>query len=260
MRVIRLAASAVDPRRYLDGANLAFGHWGDETTFRWAFRNDAELLFVEDADGRTIAASGINWRTLRAGRRAAIITGSWTHAEARGLGAFGSLLEATRIAALEQNALLLGFGRMENPSRRRFEAIGAHLHPTFYCRSTGAPHVMTTLDNVEPDPDLFPSVFQYTPAEWRVQYLQRPHAQIECVGHRGGWAAVIEQTAEFDRVHALSHAEALPLLAARAHAGGRRLFWFATRPPAIECEWTDGFLSSLPPVVSEWEVQNGDRM
>lgn len=259
MRVIRLAASAVDPRRYLDGANRAFGHWGDEATFRWAFRNDAELLFMEDASGRTLAGSGINWRTLRYGRRAAIITGSWTHAEARGLGAFGSLLEASRIAALEQNALLLAFGRTDNPSGRRLAATGAHLHPTFYCRSVRALNPAETLDPIEPDPKLFPSVFLYSPAEWRTQFLQRPHASIECVG-RDQWAAVIEQTTEFDRVLALSHAEALPILMTRAHARGRRLFWFATHAPTIECEWTGGFLSSLPPVVSGWEIQNGDRM
>lgn len=259
MRVRRLPASAADPGQYLEGANLCFGEWGDEATFAWVFRDDAELFFIEDGAGATIAASGITWRTLRSGQRAAIMTGSWTLPEARGLGAFSSMLEATRTAALEQNAIVLGFGRMENASRRRFDAAGANMHPTFYCRSIRAPRP-ETLETIEPDPDAFPSGFLYTPDEWRMQFLRRPHAHIECLGHRGTWAAIVERTPQFDRVHAISRTDALPLLASRAHAQSRRLFWFATRAPEMECEWTDGFLASLPPLVSEWEFQNGDRM
>lgn len=260
MRLRRLAASAVHPQQYLEGANLCFGHWGDEATFRWVFRDDAEMLFIEDQAGRTIAASGITWRTLRSGLRAAIMTGSWTLPQARGLGAFSSMLEATRAAALERNAVVLAFVRMENASRRRLAAAGADLHPTYYCRSTRAAQTAPPLDTVDPDPALFPSDFLYTADEWRMQFLRRPNADLECVGHRGTWAAVIERASEFDRVHAISRTDALPLLAARAHARGRRLFWFATRPPAFECEWTDGFLASLPPLVTEWAIQNGDRM
>ncbi len=47
---------------------------------------------------------------------------------------------------------------------------------------------------------------------------------------------------------------------AHAHARARRLFWFATRRPTMECEWTDGFVARLPPAVTDWELQNGDRM
>lgn len=260
MRVRRLAASMVEPRRYLDGANLAFGEWGDEATFAWVFRDDAELLFVEDANGKTIAASGITWRTLLDGQRAAIMTGSWTLAQARGLGAFSSMIEATRTAALEQHAIILAFGRMENVSGRRLEAAGARLDPTFYCRSTVASQPESILETVEPDPSAFRTSFLYSPDEWRMQFLQRPHAHIECLGQRGEWAAVVERTAQFDRVQAISRTDALPLLAARAHAHGRRLFWYATRTPAIECEWTAGFLASMPPRVTAWEFQNGDRV
>ncbi len=263
MRVRRLAASAVEPRRYLEGANLAFGEWGDEATFAWVFRDDAELLFIEDAAGRTIAASGITWRTLLDGQRAAIMTGSWTLAQARGSGAFSTMIEATRTAALEQHAILLGFGRMENASGRRLDAAGAKLDPMFYCRSPFAskpsPQI-ETVESVEPDPAAFRTSFLYTPDEWRMQFLQRPHAHIESLGQRGAWSAIMERTPQFDRVHALSRTDALPLLATRAHAQGRRLFWYATRTPETACEWTAGFLASLPPQVIEWELQNGDRV
>jgi GNAT superfamily N-acetyltransferase len=256
----RVAPGAVDPRLYLDGANLCFGEWGDEAMFAWAFRGDAELLFVEDAAGKTIAATGITWRNLRTGQRASIMTGSWTLPEARGLGAFSAMLEEIRSAASDRNAMLLGFGRAENASARRFDAAGAQMHPTFYCRSTVAPVQSAPLEQLDPEPEWFPSSFRYTPAEWRTQFLDRPDAAIECLGRRGAWAAVVERAPQFDRVHAVSRADALPQLAARAHAEGRRLFWYATRPPEMECEWTDGFLAILPPVITEWELQNGDRM
>ncbi|MEO8380616.1 MAG: hypothetical protein ABI779_13200 [Acidobacteriota bacterium] len=260
MNVQRHAAAAVDPDLYLAGANACFGHWGDAATFDWVFRDDAELLFIHDAAGRAVASSGITWRTLPDGRAVAIITGAWTLPQARGMGVFSALIEATRLIASEKNAVMLGFGRMDNTSGRRLQAAGSDLHPTFYCRSVGSPVQEQPLQILEPDAELFPTGFRYTPAAWRVQFLQRPHASIECLGRRGEWAAILERTPEFDRVHALSHIEALPLLAARAHAHGRRLFWFTTQPPTMECEWTDGFLGTFPPSFNLGEFQNGDRM
>ena len=260
MRVRRLAASAVEPGQYLEGANLGFVEWGDEATFAWVFRDDAELLFIDDEAGSTIAASGIIWRKLCNGQLAAIMVGSWTLPRARGLGAFSLMLQTTRIVALEKGAIVLAFGRVENPSRRRLAAAGAQLRPTFYCRSTFASRPEAPIEALEPDPGVFPSGFLYTPEQWRRQFLQRPHAHIECLGEPGRWSAVVERTWQFDRVHAISRMDALPLLAARAHAQGRRLFWFATRAPESGCEWTDGFLAGLPPVAGVCEMQNGDRM
>lgn len=260
MRIRRIAAAAVDPADYLTGANAAFGHWGDEATFAWAFRG-GEILFLDDEGGRPVAASGINYRTLHDGRQATVITGAWTSPAARGLRAFARLIEATHAAARERGAITLGFGRMDNVSRRRVEAAGAEVQASFYCRSTGAGAREESLDVIEPEPAMFSTGFRYTPGEWRAQFLERPHAHIECVGRRGEWAAIVERAGEFDRVHALSHEHALPMLAARAHAAGHRLFWFTLRQPPLECEWTDGFLSTFPPEnVSSWEFQNGDRM
>lgn len=260
MRLRRLAARDADPHEYLDGANTAFGGWGDLAMFAWVFRDDAELFFLDDATGRPVAASGITWRRLRDGQRAAIMTGSWTLAAARGQGAFTRMLDATRAAAEERGAAVLAFVRSENPSRRRLAAAGAGMHPSFYCRSTKTPEIAVDLDILEPDPASFPTGFLYTPAQWRTQFVERSDAHIECVGQRGAWSAVVERAAEFDRVHLVSDDAALPHLTARAHAAGRRLFWYATRPPAMECEWTDGFLASLPVTVISGAFQNGDRM
>src|SRR5438034_56334 len=81
-----------------------------------------------------------------------------------------------------------------------------------------------------------------TPDEWRAQFLERPDARIECVGIAGAWSAVVESSDEFDRIHCVSDDAALPQLAARAHGRGRRLFWYTTRTPSMECEWTEGFV------------------
>jgi hypothetical protein len=263
MRLRRVLASDADPADYLTGANLAFGNWGDEQTFAWAFR-DGEILFLEDASGQPVAASGINYRALVDGTPIAIISGAWTSPAARGTGAFARLIEATHLAARERHATTIAFGRMDNISRRRVEDAGAQIWPTFYCRSLpqsspeGPP---PSLDHLDPGMYAFPSSFRYTSEEWRRQYLERPHATIECVGQPGEWAAIVERAADFDRVHAVTDKTALPLLAARAHAEGRRLFWFALKQPSLPCEWTDGFLSTFPPAdVTAWSLQNGDRM
>lgn len=266
MNVRRAPARDVDPREYLDGANAAFGRWGDAAMFTWAFRDDAEILFLDDGERRATAGTGITWRLLSDGRHAAIMTGSWTLPEARGRGAFSQLFQATREIASERDAVLLAFVRADNASARVLAAGGAEMHPTFYCRSTVASSVAEELDALDADPSLFTTLgmtrvtFVYTPDQWRAQFLLRPNARIECVGRRGEWAAVVESTADFDRVHALSDDAFLPQLATRAHACGRRLFWFATRRPILECEWTDGFLASLPGVTTGWDLQNGDRM
>jgi hypothetical protein len=316
MRLRRVAAANANPREFLDGANRAFGHWGDEAMFAWAFRNDAEILFLDDEQGHAIAASGIVYRTLRGGHPAAIITGSWTSVESRGRGAFSRMIDATCEIARERGAVVLAFGRTENASRRRFDSRGT-IYPAFYCRSVIPSRITALVDDLmtndgsqwdagalasvlgartgeapaphrepfrhrvirsvsegsgrvgtriaaAPPPrplapargDTFPSSFEYSPEEWRAQFLERPGAQIEYIG-----AAIVEHTDDFDRVHAVSDPASLPQLAARAHAAGRRLFWYATSHPTLECEWTDGFIVAIPELpFSDFVFQNGDRM
>jgi GNAT superfamily N-acetyltransferase len=248
MKIRRVLAADCDPAEYIAGANRAFGHWGDEARFAWAFRG-GELLFLDD-----VAASGINYRTLHDGRQVAIITGSWTLPEARGMGAFTRLVEATHEIAKERNSITISFGRRDNVSCRRVEATGAQIHPTFYCRSAFAAQSMMSLD---PDPSLFPTAFRYTADEWRAQFIDRPHAKIECVGEPGEWAAIMERGADVSsaRVLAISNETALPLVS------DGPVFWFTTKRPTLPCEITDGFLGTFPPTdISDWQIQNGDRM
>lgn len=271
MNLRRVRAADADPRQYIDGANAAFGHWGDETFFAWAFRGDAEILFLDDDSGRPLAASGITYRTIRrangALQRAAIMTGSWTHAEARRRGAFAQMIEATSEIAREQHALVLGFGVMESTTHRRIEASGANLHSAFYCRSPlPAPRSPHDLDVLDPDPLLFMrttgSTFVYTHDEWRAQFIERPNAEIECIGRRGEWAAIVEHSEVFDRVHAITDINRLPLL-----ARDRRLFCYTTLAAEAHSlaaqgfELIAGFVSVHPPdEINDLNFQNGDRM
>jgi GNAT superfamily N-acetyltransferase len=268
VRLRRERAADVEPREFIDGANESFGAWGDAAFFAWAFRGDAEILFLDDDAGRTIAASGITYRTVRYAsgdeQLAAILTGSWTRADARGRGAFTQLVEATNERARERDAIVLGFGRMENASRRRIEAAGATIHRAAYARGTMP--MTAALDVLDPDPSLFArrsgSTFIYMPDEWRAQFIERPHANIECVGRDGEWAAIVERANEFDRVHAISDFAKLPLL-----ARGRPLFCYTTIEAemqsltALGFELTDGFLPVHPAsAISNWNLENGDRM
>jgi hypothetical protein len=277
MRTISAANAEADARTFIDGAELAFGRWGGQAMFDWALRRavagrSADLLLLDDA-GQTIAGSAIAYRRMlhTDGREqlAAIMTASWTSPEARGRGAFARMIKASLELASESEAILLGFGREENASYRRFVAAGATLHPTFYCRSLSAGQEEGSLQPLEPDGRLFRmdgTHFKYTAQEWLDQFVRRPGAPVECLGRPGEWSAIIQRTDEFDQVHALSDRRALPALAARAQRAGRRLFHYTTSNEEARdlagagYEWTAGFLSVLPGSdIEEWSFQNGDR-
>jgi hypothetical protein len=270
LRLRRLAAAAADPGEWLAGANEAFSGWGDAATYAWAFRAGADLLYLDGEDGRPVAGSALTYRTLTGAVPAAVMTGSWTLPAARRRGAFGRLLAESQRIAGERGAVLLGFGRRDNPSRRGFETAGATLHPTFYCRSTRAPLGAEPLDALAPDPARFPRAgtgFVYDEAGWRAQFLARPGAGVDCLGRDGDWAALVEPAAGFDRVHAATGPRAYAPLAARAHAAGRRLFVYTTEAATAQAlaglgfEHTEGCLYVLPPsAITDWSFANGDRM
>ena len=82
-----------------------------------------------------------------------------------------------------------------------FKAVHAGMLPTYYCRSISASERAVEVETLDPDRSLFPSSFVYTPEEWHTQFIARPHAHVECLGRRGEWAALVERSTEFDRVH-----------------------------------------------------------
>lgn len=270
LAVSHLGAAAVDERAWLDALNLCFPGWGGADRFAWCFRRvgagrTPDALTLADR-GRTIAGTGLTYRTLALtdGRRvpAAIMTGSWTLPEARGRGAFTRLVEESRAAAAAQGApILLAFVTEGNASRRRLEAAGAEMLPSFYCRAAGAASGAPDLEDLgEPDPAAFRAApgfarFAYGDEEWRGQFVKRPGG-VRVLGVRGSFAALVEEGPD-RRVHALAAPPsgaggAHAALAADAARAGRATFAFTTRPAfAAELERLGftiggGFVTALP--------------
>jgi ribosomal protein S18 acetylase RimI-like enzyme len=297
LSVRRGLGTPAERANYLAALNRCFPGWGDHSQWAWCFERtvaerSADFLQIAAA-GSAIAGSAITYRRIGApggdGPIAAIMTGSWTLPEARGAGAFTRMIqESVDVAAARGAAVLLAFVTAANPSRRRLEAAGASLTPTFYCRSGAASHAIDPHLRELPPPsglDLRQrssesSVsFAYTAEEWRGQFVDRPGA-LRVIEDRARWTAVVEHAGAFERLHALhvergAWPEAIDALAARALQHGRQLFVFtASAAEAVILRdrgfaIVDGFLTALPtgprtpqawPATSGWQLQNGDRM
>ncbi|MEW6368646.1 MAG: hypothetical protein AB1714_28795 [Acidobacteriota bacterium] len=222
--------------------------------FEWAFRG-ADFIVHENGE----AGSAVNYRTVElpgGGRvRVGIVSGSWTLPVARGRGHFSRILEESREIAWSRGAaMLLSFVTATNASRRRVEASGATMVPAFYCRGTGRiAHVAPPAPSAR---------FVYTETEWRMQFLERPRPTKQL--RTDAWAAVIEEADGINRVHFIDGD-----FAAAISALGR-LFCYTTIPSRARAladagfEIIDGFVGVMPirghAAVSEWDIQNGDRM
>jgi GNAT superfamily N-acetyltransferase len=283
--------------RYLAALNHCFPGWGDRSQWAWCFErtgagHPADFLQILAA-GSPIAGSAVTYRRIATpdgeGQVAGIMTGSWTLPEARGAGAFTRMIqESLEVAAARRASVLLAFVTTTNRSRRRLEAAGAFLIPTFYCRSgaaAGAHDACVRERQPPPDLDLRaqaaqPSVsFAYTAEEWRGQFVNRP-GNVRVIEAPDRWTAVVEHAGVFDRLHALrvqqgSWLEAIDALTALAFQRGRQLFVFtaATVDAASLAdrgfEIVHGFLTALPTAppgppawlqTGGWQLQNGDRM
>lgn len=282
---------------YLAALNRCFPGWGDRGQWAWCFERTvagraADFLQIA-AGGLLIAGSAIVYRRVGAadvdGSTVGIMTGSWTLPEARGAGAFSRMIrESIEVAAARGAAALLAFVTAVNPSRRRLEAAGASLTPTFYCRSGAARGDRDPGLRERPLPGLDlresptePSLsFAYTSEEWRGQFVERP-GDVRVLEAPGRWTAIVEHAGAFERLHALrvergSWLHAIDALTARAFHSGRQLFVFtasdldAASLRSRGFEVVEGFLTALPtgaraprawqPMANGWHLQNGDRM
>jgi hypothetical protein len=284
------AASLEAGREYIEGANASFpGGWGDDRLFQWAFldpRADRTGMVIEARQGDAmVAGSGLTFRTIDNGRGlflAAIMTGSWTRPEARGLGLFGAMIQQS--AALAQAAgaqLLLAFVTQSNASRRRLEAAGAVLFPSAYCQGPlDVPTVTPPLRQIDRWPRTRlrsgAATFAYSDEEWARQFLHRPTATDVRILGDDTVAAVVECTERSLVVHALSapdEARALSTLAAWAATQQRRLFCFTTSVALHEELARRGFAITpgsvaaiatgeqpVDALVHEWDLVNGDRL
>jgi GNAT superfamily N-acetyltransferase len=237
---------------YLAALNACFPNWGGEAMFDWAFRG-ADLLEVRDGE-RLIAGSAVTYRDVRLPDgdvvRAAIMTGSFTLPGARGRGLFSRFIEESLAVSRKRDcAMLLAFVTGTNPSRRRLEAAGATMVPSFYCnRRPGLG------PGSEKKPGHSPGLrctFVYNDAEWQTQFINRPQPGRLIDGD--GYRAVIDDAR---RLHYLDgNPRAIDELDVQ--------FLFTTNaariPPHFDA--TPGFLTILGDLrPASWDLHNGDRM
>ncbi len=297
-----LEERAIDPsdpgdrRDYLHGLTTSFGHWGDETTFAWAFQREcggppADLVVLHEG-ARAIAGSAISYRRVALGtqpRLAAIMTGSWTLPEARGRGCFSRIVDwSVRTAERRGAALLVAFVTEDNPSCRRLQAAGAAGVETSYLLSSDeTPAPAAGCEESRPLGDVDPwtrlhaveqagavSSFVYPDREaWLGQFVRRPEP-VEVVD-AGGTTVLVERAARSDRVllapvvDAAAARRALAALWRSAFDGGRQLFCFSTQPAwrdaalALGLRALPGRMTILPAKAAPsgtWRVHGGDRM
>jgi GNAT superfamily N-acetyltransferase len=260
---------------YLAGLNVCFREWGGSEMLHWSFQRafDGRLpdVLVLREEGRILAGSALNYRSLSQARRAplrvAILGGAWTLPEARKHGAFTRLIQESRTLAADRGAaLLLAFVTSINPSYRRLAAAGAAQWDTHYLASTPDTPVVNSTATVQPVSDVIGGVmkilegisacqtgcaqFLYDLDDWTTQFLKRP-TEIEFLAINDDMLAVVERHGDADRVLYVSCADdsrfslALNALFARASGCGRALMLFTTSRAWSKVSSAAGF-SHLP--------------
>ncbi len=250
---------SIDRAEYLAALNRCFPGWGGDAMFDWCYlRGVADLLVVRD-HGRLLAGSGVVYRNVRTGgetRRAGIICGAWTDAEARGRGIFSDIMETARGLTRQRDAaVLLAFVRADNPSARALRALGWTMVPARYLRvgagsqpAHGAAESRTL--HIGDFAARSATHFVYTDDEWRAQFIDRPKPS-SCIGG-DGWRAIVEGNRLLDlagnRERALEHL-------------GDVFAYSTTSEEWPGFEATPGFIAVTGSrVPTEWDVRNGDRM
>ena len=252
-------SDAAERQRYIAGVEAAFGAWGGERRFAWAFDRScgagpADLAVLVDPDGRWVAGSAVVPRLVRAPtgevERAGIISSSWTLPEGRGRGLFSDLVDWSREVMRERGgSIVVAFVTEANASCRRLAAGGADLIPTSYALwerpadgEGAAPGVCTDPPSLLAERALRPVPgahgFNYPDVDaWAGQLLARPDP-VDVVRVPGG-AAVIERGPDTDRLLAaiaddpagpLDPSAVIATLLAGAARRSRKLFAFAIDP------------------------------
>lgn len=280
-------------QRYLDGLNVAFDGWGDESLYDWVFRRTAGSRRADQivlrTDGELLAGSGVSYRRIRGPGEefgVGIMTGSWTLPAARGKGCFARIIEESRVLSGERGCeYLIAFVTHDNASRRRLEAAGSLMIPSRYI-FTSEDEVSSTLEVDEASID-HQSLWQRIEADrdgnWHFAYPDVGDFVGQCIDRpnptrclvAGTATVVIEETATADRVVVASYGgeapgDVLAAVAHRAHESDRRFFAFAMgdlEVPGLTSK--EGFLTILSTGADleaqdayprKWRIDAGDRM
>ncbi len=270
---------------HLAGLNRSFDNWGGRDRLDWVLRpfgGQSHDVFAAVESGGPIAGSIVSYRYIGYGDQTdlvGIMTGSWTDPPARGRGMFTSMIEHSALLAGERGAVaLLAFVTSENASRRRLEAAGSVMVPTWYLSVPAATdHPWAEVDDADSALELVDAArsarggdvarFAYPSlADLRGQLVERS-PDVRILATDAGDIAVVERAGSTARVLASTDRGADPHV-----VGATELFRFSTDPQAAlntratqGARVTEGFLTVLPLVASwqcpsDWDIESGDRI
>lgn len=269
---------------YLAGLNRSFARWGTRDRLDWVLRpfgDQAHDMFAMRGGDGLVAGSIVSYRFVGGDAEpelVGIMTGSWTDPALRGRGTFSAVIDHSAVLARRRGAVaLLAFVTADNASRRRLEAAGSTMIPTWYI---SAPAPVGDEWRVVPDVDdalhlvdvarsesggdharfIYPSIHDF-----RWQLLDRS-PDVRVVASSAGEIAVVEQSDGTLRVLASSDPTCRPWL-----PGTLDRFTFTADPDAARiarregARVTDGFVTVLPlqdnwPCPATWFVESGDRI
>jgi GNAT superfamily N-acetyltransferase len=282
MITVERNAAGIDDA-YLRGLETCFpGAW-TPASYRWylarRFRSRPPDRLSAHVGSRLVAGVGINYRQIRCAqgiRDVAILTAAWTLPEHRGRGCYARLLDAaTRLAADNGCAALLGFVTTKNPSGAGLRRRGAREVRTRYLSLAPGDAVCTAprqRQSTSPREGEEITFHYANRDEWESQFVDRPGRTTLLESAAG--TAVVEHVGRTDRLQYLprcARADAVVALAAQTCSTGRRFFYFTTDDDVAEHAAANGLRQQAGALMilelrgerwseASWHVQPGDRM
>lgn len=277
--------AATDLDAHLAGLNRSFTDWGSRDRLDWVLRpfgGQPHDVFAMREEGDLVAGSIVSYRFIASGAQTdlvGIMTGSWTDPAMRGRGLFSGMIDHSASLARDSGAVaLLAFVTSENASRRRLEAAGSEMIPTWYVSTsvTGGESwtdvddvddALRELDRARSSRGREHARFAYPGLDDLRWQLVGRSPDVRVVTSASGALAVVERAGDTLRVLASTDSTASPWFPGTADR-----FAFTSSPAAAQAaaasgraRVTEGFLTVLPlssswQVPTAWFVESGDRI
>jgi GNAT superfamily N-acetyltransferase len=299
----------LDPQEYVEFLNRGFpGQW-DRAAYDWyvarPFNGRPNDVLVAERNGTILAGLTICPRQIAIDDGppidVGVLSAGMTLPEERGRGLYPQLLEAALERARRHGyAALIGFVLADNASGRGLRRFGARAIGSFYltspararaCRAapvraarsgdSEATAALLTRRRMPKREGALLARFHYgDPADWRRQFIERPHA-VRAVRLAHDSIALIESAGSTDRLQCLTCPEGktsagIAALTAASATAGRGFFMYtmdaceaaAARRQRLRVR--DGYLLLQPTggsrdqwqrlATARWQVQSGDRL
>jgi GNAT superfamily N-acetyltransferase len=278
--------ASADLDAHLAGLNRNFTNWGSRDQLDWvlrAFGGQPADAFALREDGRLAAGSIVSYRAIgqaEVTHRVGIMTASWTDPEMRGRGLFSAMIDQSADLARQRGAVaLLAFVTADNASRRRLEAAGSSMTPSWYLSvpadSDGRPWpeasdvgvALATLEVQRKEMAADRARFVYPTALDAQGHLLDRSSNVRVLASASGAIAVVQRVDRTLRVLAGTESPDLP-----CGPGVDDLFRFTTDARIADQAATvpggrikPGYLTVLPLTEgwrppTAWFVESGDRM